>query len=462
MADLSLKPYAKPPKVPPVGLVRDDGRIVLEDGTTHGLLSMDPDDRTQVYADRDTARTHAIGHKRGTIIRWNDSWVRWEVGGRSVILLGGFPGDSEHVLAGLVAWRDWVRSIGATIGTVGSTSLSILRASLDRRIVVAGGDPPPIPEVIGGRQESGVVEGYYGPFVAWDLAAAYTRVLGGVCYPPGGWTHGGAELPPEAEPWPTFARAEVTVPGELRWAPIPRRMRRPPPSIASRKLTPREYPVGKRVRGIWSSVELRAAERAGASVRVRDVWRITARRPTYPFRPWLDLIEVGRRLPGYAGTLVKMCGNALWGRFIYYGERTRVSWESGDRIEDPDPFPNRGIPALDLAELVTSTVRARVLDDLLVPYGEQVWSVHTDGGLVDASATVALPSDWRAKDRGRSLIYLSPQMYAWSDGRGLRYKVAGVGPRDAEAAFTAARESVLGPAPIPLDPRTELGKDPRR
>lgn len=458
------RPYTRPPKVPPVALVRSDGRIVSEDGSTRGLFGMDPTDPTRVYADRRVGLRLATSRKTGTLVCWDKEAIRWEVGGRSVILLGGNPGDGENVLAGLVAWRDWVRDCGATIASIGGTARSLLRASLRRPLSVAWGEVPPLPEVIGGRRQAGLPGGTAaGPFTTWDIQAAYTRVLGGLCYPPGGWVRIDSQLPAADDPRPAFARVEVTVPRDLRWGPIPRRHRTPPPNPIARRQGRQEYPVGYRVRGVYAVAEVRAAERAGASVKVRDVWVMGARRPTYPFRSWLDLIEDGRRLPGYAGRLAKMTGNALWGTFVYSGERTRLSYETGERVETPDPVIGRGIPAPDLAELVNAQVRARLLDDLLVPYGEHVWSISTDGGIVDAKVTPTLPSDWRVKERGSALFYITPTHYAWLEGErpGLHLKLAGIPPDEQPDVFWGMWQGIDGAPRLPVDPRKMLGRDPR-
>lgn len=453
-----IRPYRRPPKVPPVALVRADGAIVREDGSTCRLMY--PDDPTLVYADRLVAERHAFAG-RGSIIRWNDTWTRWEVDGRSVILLPGFPGDDAAILGGLVQWRDWIADAGATIGTIGSTALSLFRASLDRPLYVNGGDPPKLTEVVGGRQEQGVPPGYYGPFVAWDMQAAYTRVLGDLLYQGGPWAPCGS-LPASDEPWPTFAHAEVRVDPGASWAPLPRRLRKPEPTGITRKMLRRTYPVG-RFRGIWSGAEIAAAERAGARVKVDRAWIMTGRE-RYPFRPWLRLIETGRRLPGYAGALAKMTGNALWGRFIFYGDRNRLSYQGGAMTVTDEPIPGRNPnTAPDLAEIVTSTVRARLLDDLLVPYGEHVWSVHTDGGLVDGKCEPTLPADWRRKDSGTMLIYLGPQAYAWTEAGhdGLRYKLAGTPPDQVADTFANLCSTVLGTASVPPTVERVLGRDPR-
>jgi len=452
-----IRPYKRPPKVPPVALVRADGAIVREDGSTCRLLY--PDDETLVYADKDVAERHALAG-RGSIIRWNDTWTRWEVDGRSVILLAGFPGDDAAILQGLITWRDWIAAAGATIGTIGSASMSLFRASLDRPLYINGGDGPTLPEVVGGRQEQGIPPGYYGPFVAWDMAGAYTRALGTMLYQGGAWVRTNA-LPAADEPWPVFAHAKIVVDPGASWGPLPRRLRKPEPTGITRKMLVREYPRG-RFQGLWSGTELRAAERSGARVKVDRVW-IMAGRERYPFRRWLSLVDAGRRLPGYAGRLAKMTGNALWGRFIFYGDRNRLSYETGTMVVTDEPIPGRNPQAApDLAELVTSTVRARVLDDLLTPYGEHVWSVHTDGGLVDAACTPTLPADWRAKERGQALIYIGPQAYAWSEGKGLRYKLAGTPPDQVVDTFANLRKTVLGTPDLPLDAADLLGRDPHR
>lgn len=444
-----ISPYKRSPKVPPVGLLRSDRRVVLEDGSTRGLFGLDPAWKLRVYADRETVRPFVVAGQ-GEAIRWNDTWIRWETGGPSVTLLGGYIGQDDEAAAGLFAWRGWLKDEGACVGSTGAASMSLLRATLARPLLVNGGDPPPLGEVIGGRQQAGVPPGHYAAFAAWDMQAAYTRTMGNLIYPP--WWIGTNELPADEE-LPSFARARVSIPPRVPWGPLPKRRRAPLRSGLVRRMAHREYPGG-RIQGIWSGAELRAARAAGCTVKVLQAW-IMIGRPTRPFVPWLEAVERGREMPGVAGLLAKMTGNALWGRVIYFGERTGISFRDRSFHVRKLPIPGHGIPATDIAELVCSSVRARLYTDAIMPHAARVLSVHTDGALIaDSDFGVDFPPDWRMKDHGSNLTYIGPQAYAYtpSDSSGLKIKLAGTPPADSLRVWKALKNQVLRPGSDLPDP----------
>ena len=437
-----IEPYRRSPKPRPIAIVRADRSVLDEAGDITTLADVDP--RARIYADRDLV--NPILHRGdGLAVCWNEIPIRWIADGRSVYLMGGYPGDRPDLLAGLIMIRDFLAENGAGMGSISSSSYSLLRATLDRPLKVwSGEDVPKISEVIGGRQEAFVDPGIIGAFDAWDLEAAYARALGDLVYP-ASWATWGT-LPSERSPYPCFVRARVSVAPGSPVGPLPRRRRKPDDSRTWRRLDEREYPIGKTLTGVWSADEIRAALDTGARVKILKVWMMRGH-PDRPFQRWWELIQVARGFPGVAGRLAKTMGNTLWGQFCALGERTRVVYHDGRPTRTPDPMPRppRRSQPLDVAELVTSKVRARLLSEIMVPQLDRLISVHTDGALLRPGPTPDLPEDWKLKDRGRSLIYLGPQTYAYRRaGSGTTvYKVSGVAPRHVRAVFSSLTKSML-------------------
>lgn len=431
-----ITPYRRPPTPKPFGLLRRDDSVVLDDGRCWSLRSV-PVDLT-LYTDRIDAMAR-VTCGQGEALVWNDTPYRWEYLGRHVELLGGAPGDGPEVMRGLLDWHAWAQSFGAVARTPRSTSMSLLRATITRKLPTDGGDRPMIRDVIGGRQTPLRSPGHYPDVSHWDLEAAYARTMGEMRYG-GRWWDVGPGRP--TDDCPAICRAEVrTPPGALGVLPARRQWPYRPGAARSGMGRFRPYPTdGQRMKGFWMLDELRAAEDGGAHVRYLNTW-ICPDRGRRPFAPWWDAIQAGRSIEGYGGRLVKQTGNTLWSSFVMSGERWRMSFVDGHRLKVPEP--HKGTPPTSplLAECVTSAVRTRLLADLLIPHAEETISVHTDGGLVDGE--VDLPRGWRMKWQADMVTYLNPQTYAYRVGDQTHYVMAGADPAKAPGIFASLCELVL-------------------
>ncbi len=443
-----IRPYKRKPHRYEVGIVRADRHVLMEDGTI-SRLDRAPDD-ARLFADRDLIRPR-LYRGDGRAILYNAVPVRWlpDVS-RQVILLPGYPGEGGDLLDGLVAWRDFLWSCGASIGSNGHSGMSLLRASIDHPIFLGRGlAGPKLIEVVGGRQEAFVPPGHYSSFVHYDLKAAYASTLGALSYS-GRWQQW-PQVPTETHR-AVFVRARIRFPKHLVAGPLPRR-RKPPTSAFVRSVLERDYPTRGSMVGTWEASELAAATEAGCGVKVERAWLQTGPFVEHPFEAWWALIQAGRELPGIAGNLAKYAGNALWGTLIATGERHLVRYVDGlaEVIEalpiHQEAEEHRGT---DVAEIITARVRSRLYRELMASAGDRLISVHTDGGLVADTVPgighgLGLSKDWRAKDAGDRLVYISPSCYRFRrPGTGTAYVMAGVRPRDRKMVFDIAARHFLG------------------
>lgn len=357
--------------------------------------------------------------------RLEDGWVK-RGSDANVIKLPFANLSIEAQLRGFAGWRDWLAACGATpTGTSGSAAMSLLKASLPRKLVTSSGAHPPIRFTVGGRQEVGPAGPgrFEGELVHLDLPAAYARTLAGIRY-------GGEWFPTDdpfawAEDHPVFVRAVVDVP-ELPFGPLVKRPARAPRSHLESVLLGSFYPVGRRLQGVWTREELAAAIEHGCRLRrVLKAW--VHRSAWFPFARWWEMVEEGRAIGGLTGALAKVTGNALWGRFCLDpslgGARSiRCLNGGGNLASRPLRLGRMPWPAHDLAETVSGRVRAR-LYDLMMKAGDRLISAHTDGAWIldekrsDASGRptrhstirVAEAAGWRVKERARRLDLLGPQ-----------------------------------------------------
>jgi len=440
-----VEPYKRPVPRFPVGLVTSTRRVLLEDGSS--VLLRDCPVGLKLYADAHMVNLRFLRRGDGTAIAWNDRPVRWLPDlerHHEVILLQGFPGESEDTLAGLATWRDVLHDAGARIGSPASSSFSLFKATLAGPTFLGGGLGRPKFRIVGGRQEAFFEPGVYGSFVQVDMQAAYGATLGALSYAPGGAWVKVDRLPADPEA-PCFVRARVSTYG-LDVGPIPVRPRSRPKGAA--KLDERiDYPIDRHVQGIYSRAELEAAERAGCGVRVLAVYMLLGVRLRL-FERWWSVISEGRKLPGYAGDLFKQTGNTLWGRFALDGVKTHDRYQGGSRVSSVvRGGVNPAFGAPDISELVTASVRARLYSELIAPHAERLISVHTDGGLVRAPFDHRMPRGWRRKGSGSILVYLGPQLYAYrphGDRAPLTYVVSGISPPSAPTIFGGLCRSWIG------------------
>lgn len=461
---MKIEPYRIAQPRLPVGLVTSTRRVICEDGSRPRLRDVSPEVR--LYGDGHLVNVRFLRRGDGSCYSWNDRPVRWLPDlEHKVIMLQGYPGDSDETMAGLVSWRDHLHAANARIGSPATASLSLLRATLAGPLYL-GSDRPRLSQVLGGRQESFVSPGVYGAFAQLDIAAAYARALGRLVYPGGSWrrlraTSGKLPVDPEL---PMLVRAVVAVPPGII-GPLPVRPRRKLPPGLGRYTQEIEYPSGRDVQGIYSWIELAGARRAGCNVRVLDAW-MNLGAPIRPFERWWWRIKAGRRLSGYAGELFKSTGNTLWGRFALDGAGTLDRYRDGRRVssEARGRTYNPAYNAEDVSELVASSVRARLYSELIAPFEDRLISVHTDGGLVREPFTLAdarLTSDWRVKRTGSMCIFIGPQMYAYVEGREFHHVCSGVSPESAPAAFAGVCRQVLDWPPTVYGSRV-TARDRRR
>lgn len=443
-----VEPYVRPPVAPRLVLVDPQGRYIAEDGQL-----ADTDDLTaqeRCFTLWDIARI-LLNNGQGEALCWNNEDVRWrperhpEDGDRwqarrSDVFVLRWPFDENilplpSLLAELGRWRDWLAEEGAaSTGTTGSAAMSLLKATLDAPLACSDGATPPLLQTRGGRQELGPrgAGSWTGRCLQLDLPAAYASELGGLAYG-GRWLHTDDLTRPleqyAEQGLPVFARARIRVPRSMLFGPLlkrqHRRMHHAEAFIRSQTVDQDGrsilYPAG-RLQGVWTWQELQVALEAGCKLeQLFEGW--VHRSSRRPFEQWWQAIQRGRELGQVAGSLAKMTGNALVGRFSLdpriQGHRTVRHLERGRMVAYPlrqNPFQ---WPAHDLAETVTGRTRARLTGAMLL-LGERVLSAHTDGIWVVDTPELELQRllpGWRVKQRADRLDLINPQK--------LRYQVRG-------------------------------------
>lgn len=451
---IPVDPYKRTP-VPPIVAILDQGTPIDEHGVARNLDRWP--DGMRCWVDYDEC-VRLLRAGEGEAVCWNGEPIRWrhrrfEDGWTRRpsdvhVLRVPFDVEPHRNLAALAAWRDWLARYGAApTSTTGGAAWSLLRATLEERLWLGGGDPPPLLQTLGGRQENGPAGPgrFEGSLVHLDLPAAYASELGGLAYG-GKWIDKPMRETVEwwaAEGRPVFCRARVHVP-PMHTGPLPRRPRRRVYGLEA-VLLGATYPTDTTLQGVWTWQELEAAERAGCRVRILETWVHLAggRRP---FAPWWQAVQDGRQMPGLAGLLAKVTGNALWGQFcmdsLHNGARTiRGKGRGVAMVDRLHPFKGGRPPAHDLAETVSGRVRARMFE-LMHAAGTSLLSAHTDGAWLSTFGQVEMPgldSLWRVKTAARRLDLLDPQRLRYHPRRGFPVTVyAGVTSDEAEAAFDLA------------------------
>lgn len=450
-----VKPFTKAPRVPRIALVNDDGEFVDEFGNTFNDGSEYKFRLGEIvcYVLWDTA-VSLTKAGTGEILRWNNTEIRWraqkyldEDSWKSRALDAGiirFPITPElgfeSVLAQLIEFRDWLAEEGAKPHcSLGSTSMSLLKAKLKRELLTGRGAAPPIEFTRGGRTLMGR-EGrgqYDGQIIHWDLPAAYASALGNICYD-GIWSVRpfNSALKAYENGAPVYCHATVDIPN-VHFGPLPDYLSRPDNPIEKAFRNALGFPTGEKVEGIWILDELNVAAEIGCKIDPIQCWtNLTSRQP---FLPWWNAIKQGRMLRGnIARSLAKRTGNALWGMFCsdHRAHSTKVilHYEHGkQRTRSCNFHPNHQAPGHDLAEAISGAVRAKLYQHIVVANSHLLCG-HTDGLWVKGKYDA--PEGWRIKQEARQLDLLDPQTMRYHiDSQHSYVIMSGVPPRVAPAKF---------------------------
>lgn len=433
-----VRPYKRFHNRKRVALVDPEGRYIDESGELLKPKELDSDYRC--FCSWETARTLTIAG-RGEALLWNGEHIRWRPYqypdeeswvarpfDAYVLRVPMYP-QNELNLAEIARWRDWLWQYRAIPGTMGGSSMSLLKAHLHKPLYCSSQwDVSRLRQSAGGRITNGPggKGEYRGALYHWDLPAAYATEIGTLRYG-GRWFDSSI-----GRDWldrlhrkrvPLLVRARVYVPKGFLYGPLPTRPRKPlhPFKALLLMYSGKRYPVGKTIQGVWTYEELLSAERAGCGVRIIEAWKHSS--PTdSPFRYWWAAVQDGRQMQGLAGLLAKTTGNALWGMFAMdpalrgsssIHHRPKGKRRMQTRKPPPRPYP---IPAIDLAEIVAGRVRARLYDAMLV-CGDSLVCAHTDGLWSVGTGHDPLGADWRIKERAWEMQLLTPQAYRyWNRG----------------------------------------------
>lgn len=421
-----IEPYKVKPSAPHMSILVTHDHAECECGIAFNPTRVPKE--SKVWCSNELA-SELLSSGHGESLAWNGTRIRWRPSQTdnddwpvSIMQLPFPESDAEKQLAGLVEWRDWLVSCGASPrASLGSAAWSLLRASLKAPLWTGVGQVPPIRFTLGGRIELG--PGGVGEYMGaehWDFRAAYAHTLGTLQY--GGRWYKATRKPDrvmairQLERGATgFVRAQITIPS-MSSGPLPER---PPHSRGSLSgLIPINYPHGTTMQGIWTWQEVQSALTAGCKLgRVLDVYiHLTPdddRR--FPFADWWLRVQDGRQMKGFAGLLAKATGNALWGQFslVPSGRRQILSYYrshtgQAKRYIRNVPKPGQRPGAPDLTETITGRVRAKAFQ-FMTWAGDQLLSVHTDGGWVDTARLDTAPRGMRLKQEAEKIQLLNAQ-----------------------------------------------------
>lgn len=427
-----VRPYKRKHTFKRIAYVDADGLYWDENGDTINPLEIEGD--TRCFCSWETARKLTI-EGVGESLLWNGEHIRWRPVQRAgelewyprpydaYVLRIPLHEEAETNVSELGRWRDWLYDYRAIPGTMGGTSMSLLKTQLSRPLYCSTHwDRSRLRQSAGGRIANGPggVGEYRGQLLHWDLPAAYANEIGHLRYGGHWWDernlthHWLTHLVSRGVP--VLVRARIYVPKRLPYGPVPTRPRGliHPFKALMLMFSGQRYPVGKSVQGIWTYEEVNAALMAGCSVTIIQAWKHSSPKQS-PFRHWWQAIQTGRDMGGIAGMLAKTTGNALWGVFALdpeiRGHRTIHYRPKGKRkmqVRKPRPRGSQ-MPAIDLAEIVAGRVRAKLYLAML-HCGADLVCAHTDGLWANGTK---LSDEWQIKGVARRMELLSPQAYRY-------------------------------------------------
>ena len=354
--------------------------------------------------------------------------------GVSITSLRNALNESPTPFAALVETLEWLRGYGVAPGTTSSMAWNLLRASLHEKVSLSFDPQISRAAFYGGRQEIWEPN-VYNDMKAIDVKAAYPFAMASEPI-----ALSLREVSPTSEltTEPGIACAEVFVPLELPYAPLPVR-------VAPRAIQFQYHEV----KGFWSWRELLAAKDLGCIVRVKKSY---APRRTYDlFGPWWTMAQSGRALSPGAADLAKMITNASWGQFAMEGQnKVELHFTGRGDLDYVDvEVEGRQLPqrfAKHVAVEITSRVREKTLREGL--YGSAAMVVHVDTDGIIAHASSPLPPNsgegfgqWRVKETFEEVEIRAPQLYRYRHGRdpAWHYVAAGMSLDGAAKEFKRRR-----------------------
>jgi hypothetical protein len=129
-------------------------------------------------------------------------------------------------------------------------------------------------------------------------------------------------------------------------------------------------------------------------------------------------------------------------RWIEYNADNTISAEQTYLTRSRSKFTS----PFDLAELVTSSVRAKLNDDIFTPYPDRVIGCHTDGVFLTGDKVTPIPEGWRVKHRGSGLVFIHPQVWAYRTPDGFVYCYSGILTKDIPRCFNESASDKFGKA----------------
>jgi len=358
--------------------------------------------------------------------------------GVKVTSLQGNLVDVDDPFTALSTTLEWIRSFGIAPASISSMAWKLLRASLSDDVTIAF--DPEISEraFFGGRQEIWQPDTYRN-CKSIDIKAAYPNAMASSPIALGlRRVDSSTEIDPTV---PGLVEADVYVPIELPYAPLPVRI--------TKDAIQFQY---HEVSGVWTWRELAAAKTLGCRVDVKNVW--APRRTFDLFGPWWQLAQEGRSLPNGGDKLAKAIANATWGQFSMRGEeRSDVYWaDSKGKEPYTVELPTRRLPhvyAIHVAAEICSRVRTQTLLEGL--YGSNAWIIHvdTDGVIVnDAGSIDGKEGDgfgqWRTKEVMNQCEIRAPQLYRFTrPGEPHRWHYVASGQTHDQAVATFERSADL-------------------
>jgi hypothetical protein len=327
--------------------------------------------------------------------------------------------------AALIEYVEWVRSVGANIGSIVGMNYSMWRTTLHKPVDSIGG-PRLERLMIGARIEHQKNRGTFYDVNLWDLASAYSSTIGSLQVPrKWEWRTGPFDWDSDG-----FVQAEVNVPDCFGWGPLGIKSgmsararelcRVPPPTI--------RFPTNNVVRGLWTADEIRTAESVGCDIVVTGWWEPIGARPV--FADWWQLMLEGReKLSPNAQRILKWGANTLWGRFAANGQTERIFYSEGRQKHER--MQREVMPkSAPIAGMIAGKIRARLYVEGIEPFAPFVLSCHTDGVFLpkglEVSPNGGAPGTWRIKKECDSLTLIDAQTYNYTSGGDTYYVMAGV------------------------------------